>query len=257
MSPSKPVARVGRGATPAETSAELAAGRRTIAMRHRARGRLLLGAGRAAPVHGVSPEQRARCRSSTGSSARRAGSSSASPTEDERLGAVHRDARAARGVSRRAALPRRASDGRSLLCTSAANPFSINATNSRAIAASRATSARRFAPSASLGSSTRSRTRSRKPTTSRRASRAVIRAMCEAQSWTAGNFWSVDSQRDTLWHEVGWNCGRRGSPLGAEPRRPTAELAEPWPRLDRRRDSRSAHVASRARRGRRAGTRAS
>jgi len=36
--------------------------------------------------------------------------------------------------------------------------------------------------------------------------RAVIRAMCEAQSWTAGNFWSVDLQRDTLWHEVGWNA---------------------------------------------------
>jgi diguanylate cyclase (GGDEF)-like protein/PAS domain S-box-containing protein len=33
----------------------------------------------------------------------------------------------------------------------------------------------------------------------------VIRAMCEAQCWTAGNFWSVDAQRDTLWHEVGWN----------------------------------------------------
>ena len=29
--------------------------------------------------------------------------------------------------------------------------------------------------------------------------------MCEAQGWTAGNFWSVDAQRDTLWHEVGWN----------------------------------------------------
>ena len=35
---------------------------------------------------------------------------------------------------------------------------------------------------------------------------AVIRAMCEAQSWAAGNFWSVDAQRDTLWHEVGWNA---------------------------------------------------
>jgi hypothetical protein len=35
---------------------------------------------------------------------------------------------------------------------------------------------------------------------------AVIRAMCETQAWTAGNFWSVDSQRDTLWHEVGWNA---------------------------------------------------
>ena len=35
---------------------------------------------------------------------------------------------------------------------------------------------------------------------------AVIRAMCEAQGWTAGNFWSVDAQRDTLWHEVGWNA---------------------------------------------------
>jgi diguanylate cyclase (GGDEF)-like protein/PAS domain S-box-containing protein len=35
---------------------------------------------------------------------------------------------------------------------------------------------------------------------------AVIRAMCEAQTWTAGNFWSVDAQRDTLWHEVGWNA---------------------------------------------------
>jgi len=33
---------------------------------------------------------------------------------------------------------------------------------------------------------------------------AVIRAMCEAQDWTAGNFWSVDPQRDTLWHEAGW-----------------------------------------------------
>ncbi len=33
----------------------------------------------------------------------------------------------------------------------------------------------------------------------------VIRAMCEAQAWTAGNFWSVDTQRDTLRHEVGWN----------------------------------------------------
>ena len=35
---------------------------------------------------------------------------------------------------------------------------------------------------------------------------AVIRAMCEAQAWTAGNFWTVDTQRDTLWHEVGWNA---------------------------------------------------
>ncbi len=35
---------------------------------------------------------------------------------------------------------------------------------------------------------------------------AVIHAMCEAQSWTAGNFWSIDAQRDTLWHEVGWNA---------------------------------------------------
>ncbi len=35
--------------------------------------------------------------------------------------------------------------------------------------------------------------------------RVVIRAMCEAQSWTAGNFWRVDAQRDTLWHEVGWS----------------------------------------------------
>ena len=34
---------------------------------------------------------------------------------------------------------------------------------------------------------------------------AMIRAMCEAQGWTSGNFWSVDAQRDTLWHEVGWN----------------------------------------------------
>ena len=29
--------------------------------------------------------------------------------------------------------------------------------------------------------------------------------MCEAQSWGAGNFWRVDAQRDTLWHEVGWS----------------------------------------------------
>ena len=35
--------------------------------------------------------------------------------------------------------------------------------------------------------------------------RVVIRAMCEAQSWAAGNFWRVDAQRDTLWHEVGWS----------------------------------------------------
>jgi PAS domain-containing protein len=34
----------------------------------------------------------------------------------------------------------------------------------------------------------------------------VIRSMCEAQCWTAGNFWSVDPLRDTLWHEVGWNA---------------------------------------------------
>ncbi|HET7609201.1 MAG TPA: PAS domain S-box protein, partial [Gammaproteobacteria bacterium] len=34
---------------------------------------------------------------------------------------------------------------------------------------------------------------------------AVIRAMCEALTWTAGNFWTVDAQRDTLRHEVGWN----------------------------------------------------
>jgi len=33
----------------------------------------------------------------------------------------------------------------------------------------------------------------------------AIRAMCEAQTWTAGNFWYVDAQRDTLRHEVGWN----------------------------------------------------
>jgi diguanylate cyclase (GGDEF)-like protein/PAS domain S-box-containing protein len=37
--------------------------------------------------------------------------------------------------------------------------------------------------------------------------REVIRAMCDAQSWTAGNFWTVDAQRDTLRHEVGWNSG--------------------------------------------------
>jgi diguanylate cyclase (GGDEF)-like protein/PAS domain S-box-containing protein len=34
----------------------------------------------------------------------------------------------------------------------------------------------------------------------------VVRAMCEAQTWTAGNFWSVDPQRDTLWCEVSWNA---------------------------------------------------
>jgi diguanylate cyclase (GGDEF)-like protein len=34
---------------------------------------------------------------------------------------------------------------------------------------------------------------------------AVIRAMCEALTWAAGNFWTVDAQRDTLRHEVGWN----------------------------------------------------
>jgi len=34
---------------------------------------------------------------------------------------------------------------------------------------------------------------------------AVIRAMCEALTWTAGNFWTVDAQRDTLRHEVGWS----------------------------------------------------
>jgi len=33
----------------------------------------------------------------------------------------------------------------------------------------------------------------------------AIRAMCEAQTWAAGNFWYVDPQRDTLRHEVGWN----------------------------------------------------
>jgi diguanylate cyclase (GGDEF)-like protein/PAS domain S-box-containing protein len=33
----------------------------------------------------------------------------------------------------------------------------------------------------------------------------VLRAMCEAQAWTAGNFWSVDAQRDTLRHAVGWS----------------------------------------------------
>jgi diguanylate cyclase (GGDEF)-like protein/PAS domain S-box-containing protein len=39
---------------------------------------------------------------------------------------------------------------------------------------------------------------------------AVIRAMCEEQVWTAGNFWSVDPQRDTLWHEAGWNIHGEG-----------------------------------------------
>ena len=55
------------------------------------------------------------------------------------------------------------------------------------------------------------------------ALRAVIRAMCEAQSWTAGNFWSVDAQRDTLWHEVGWNADGedRRSVLTAGDRLPT------------------------------------
>ena len=75
---------------------------------------------------------------------------------------------------------------------------------------------------------------------------AVIRAMCEAQGWTAGNFWSVDAQRDTLWHEVGWNAAGddRRSVLNPGDRLPT--LAEPRPGLDRRRGSRSAHVAARA-----------
>jgi diguanylate cyclase (GGDEF)-like protein/PAS domain S-box-containing protein len=51
---------------------------------------------------------------------------------------------------------------------------------------------------------------------------AVIRAMCEAQRWTAGNFWSVDSQRDTLWHEAGWNVNgdERRSVLAAGDRLP-------------------------------------
>ena len=51
---------------------------------------------------------------------------------------------------------------------------------------------------------------------------AVIRAMCEAQAWTAGNFWSVDWQRDTLWHEVGWNSAGedRRSVLNAGDRLP-------------------------------------
>ncbi|HUQ53733.1 MAG TPA: EAL domain-containing protein [Gammaproteobacteria bacterium] len=51
----------------------------------------------------------------------------------------------------------------------------------------------------------------------------VIRAMCEAQTWTAGNFWSVDPQRDTLWHEVGWNAhgGDRRSVLYPGDRLPT------------------------------------
>jgi diguanylate cyclase (GGDEF)-like protein/PAS domain S-box-containing protein len=35
---------------------------------------------------------------------------------------------------------------------------------------------------------------------------AVIREMCEVQSWAAGNFWTVDARRDTLRHEVGWNA---------------------------------------------------
>jgi diguanylate cyclase (GGDEF)-like protein/PAS domain S-box-containing protein len=52
----------------------------------------------------------------------------------------------------------------------------------------------------------------------------VIRAMCEAERWTAGNFWSVDAQRDTLWHEVGWNADGddRRSVLAAGDRLP------PW-----------------------------
>src|SRR5688572_13435676 len=51
----------------------------------------------------------------------------------------------------------------------------------------------------------------------------VIRAMCEAQAWTAGNFWSVDAQRDTLWHEVGWNAagGDRRSVLSPGDRLPS------------------------------------
>ena len=52
--------------------------------------------------------------------------------------------------------------------------------------------------------------------------KTVIRAMCEAQSWTAGNFWSVDAQRDTLWHEAGWNSSGddRRSVLSAGDRLP-------------------------------------
>ena len=45
--------------------------------------------------------------------------------------------------------------------------------------------------------------------------RAVIRAMCEAQSWTAGNFWSVDAQRDTLLARGRLEFGRRGAPFRA------------------------------------------
>ncbi len=52
--------------------------------------------------------------------------------------------------------------------------------------------------------------------------RDVIRAMCESQRWSAGNFWSVDAQRDTLWHEAGWNAAGddRRSVLSAGDRLP-------------------------------------
>ena len=51
---------------------------------------------------------------------------------------------------------------------------------------------------------------------------AAIRAMCEAQAWSAGNFWCVEPQRDTLRHEVGWNSDgqERRSVLSAGDRLP-------------------------------------
>jgi len=50
----------------------------------------------------------------------------------------------------------------------------------------------------------------------------AIRAMCEAQAWSAGNFWCVEPQRDTLRHEVGWNSDgqQRRSVLSAGDRLP-------------------------------------
>ena len=90
----------------------------------------------------------------------------------------------------------------------------------------------------------RSRARSRKPTTADGRSAPSSVRCASRERWTAGNFWSVDAQRDTLRHGVGWSADGDGS------RAPCSTSASGCrtgcsqrPRLDRRRDARSAHAA--------------
>ena len=204
MSPSKSVA---RAAAPQRLPKRAPSSRLaddTTAKRHRARRGFLLGAGRRLLLHGVSAERRARCRTSTASSATRAPEFFAPPPESEGWApflATLAQRAPFRDVLHCLGTP---ASGMRYLSFSGQPVFDQRNKFKGYRGIARDVSAQIRAERLARLEHTIAHTLAEADDVASGLS-AVIRAMCEAQGWTAGNFWSVDAQRDTLWHEVGWN----------------------------------------------------